>query len=167
MNFCSLVLAAAICLFGSLAAKLESKKSDCHSDWQIMWGTIYWTGQQHSVFQNFSSHKMDVIDKSPISVVKSVWQNFSQPSFCFSWHLNDSFISPVIYLIFSPLTPPSLSRGGKLQGRQSPGPGSKLARASYPVILPRTDSSMFCEHCEGLSDRQTNRAVCLFIVQGL
>lgn len=61
---------------------------------------------------------------------------FSLRSFCFKWHLSDSFISPVIYLIFSPLTPPSLSRGGKLQGSQSPGPGSRLAGASYPVIYP-------------------------------
>lgn len=48
------------------------------------------------------------------------------PSFCFTWHLSDSFISPVIYLIFSP----SLSRGGKLQGSQSRGPDSGLAGAS-------------------------------------
>lgn len=38
-----------------------------------------------------------------------------------------SFLTPTL---------PSLSRGGKLQGRQSPGPDSRLAGASYPVIYP-------------------------------
>lgn len=52
---------------------------------------------------------------------------------------------------FYPLPPPPLSRGGKLQGRVSPGPGSRLAGASYPVIYPELTHPCFVRGCEDLS----------------
>lgn len=47
--------------------------------------------------------------------------------------------------------PPPMTRGGKLQGRESPGPGSRLAGASYPVIYPGQTHPRFVSGCEGLS----------------
>lgn len=94
-----------------------------------------WMGKQHSVFQKFQvSQNWCWYNLFRLSNVSCCF--FALHLFCFSWHLSDSFISPVMYIIFSLLTPPSLSRVGKLQVRQISGPGSRLAGAFYPVIYP-------------------------------
>lgn len=100
-----------------------------------MWGTMCWIQKTTPALPALT--KMDVIDKAPISVVKSVWSRLDCPPFV----LADIWVTASFLLSstssFLPLNPPSLSRGGKLQGMQSmqsPCPGSRLAGASYPVI---------------------------------
>lgn len=98
-------------------------------------GTVYcifftFSSRTHTHKKWMSSIKLQFLPCNPPGSI------LPRLSFCFSWRLSGGFISPVIYLIFSPPPSFSLSRGGKLQGRQSPGPGSGLAGASYPVIYP-------------------------------
>lgn len=63
--------------------------------------------------------------------------------FCFSWHLIDSFISPVICLIISPPGPtPPCPEGVNCRVERAL---VQAGRGLLPCHLPRTDSSVFCE----------------------
>lgn len=92
----------------SVRQRCSNRKCACHSNWQKTCGTLYWMKKLRSQFLKISARsKIDGTDRASFFFfLRSDLVAVScLPSFCFTWHLSDSFISPVIYLIFSPFHP--------------------------------------------------------------